>query len=232
MLSPFSIEQPWTLHWQRLPSNLKPIHYVNDKSPKERAALDALAKVGIIGGKQLFRLFRLQKKRLKQMVREQKIVRHEMRCNKQIMPVYTLGQTGAVITNVSYEPNYWVAYRLSDVLKRLVFFELYQYFQASTIVPAPEPFAGAIERNGKLFYIYSARGDVEDLMMHLKWQGPSLNERLIVITEAIKHLEPLKMYAKAIKLRVTTDEDLMASGFNFANMFYFLDERGEIVKET
>src|SRR5699024_6247623 len=232
MSSPFSIEHPWTLHWQRLPSNLKTIHYVNDKSSKERAALDALAKVGIIGGKQLFRLFRLQKKRLKQMVREQKIVRHELHVNKQIIPVYTLGQTGAIMTDVPYEPNYWVIYQTRDVLKRLLFFELYQYFHGSTIMPAPEPFVGAIELNGKPLYIYVSRGDVKDLLIYLKWKGRSFNERLIIITESMKHIEPLKMYAKDMKLRITTDQDLMADKTDIQSMFYFLDKQGECVKEA
>ncbi|ALX47719.1 hypothetical protein [Lentibacillus amyloliquefaciens] len=232
MLSPFSIEQPWSLHWQRLPSNLKTIHYVNDKSPKECAALDAIAEVGIIGGRQLARIFRLPKKRQKQMVREQKIVRHEVHVNKQIIPVYTLGQTGAVITDVPYEPNYWVVYQIRDVLKRVLFFELYQYFHESTIMPAPEPFVGAIELNGKPFYIYVSRGDVQDLLMYLKWKGRSFSERLIVITESMKHIEPLKMYAEDMKLRVTTDQDLMAGKTEIQNVFYFLGQQGEFVKEA
>ncbi|TMN20930.1 hypothetical protein [Lentibacillus cibarius] len=232
MSRPFSIEQPWTLHWQRLPSNLKTIHYVNDRSPKECAALDALAKVGVIGGKQLSRLFRLQKKRLKQMAREQKIVRHEMRVNKQIMPVYTLGQTGAFITNVSYEANYWVVYQTKGVLKRLMFFELYQFFPGAVITPAPQPFIAAIEWKGKPFYVYVCRGDIKDLLLHLKWKGSSFNERMIAITESMKHIEPLKMYAKDMKLRITTDKDLMGGDKDFQNVFYLLDEQGEFIKEA
>ncbi len=144
-------------------SNLKTINYINGESPKECAALDALAKVGIIRGKQLARLFRLPKKRQKRMVKEQKIVRHEMHVNKQIIPIYTLGQTGAIVTDVPYEANYWVKYQTKDVLKRLMFFELYQFFPGAVIIPAPQPFIAAIEWKGKPFYVYVCRGDIKDL---------------------------------------------------------------------
>ncbi|MFC2950021.1 hypothetical protein [Virgibacillus sediminis] len=227
MTSPFSIEQPWELHWKRLPSNLKKINYVNDESPKECAALEAMAKIGIVGGRQLSRLFRLPKKRLKRMVREQKIVRHELHVNKQVMPVYTLGQVGAVIAGVPYEPNYWVEYQTKDVLKRLMFFELYPYFPNSTILPAPEPFTGAIEFQGKLFHIYVSRGDIKELIMHLKWKGIG-HERLIIVAESLKHLQSLKMYARELKLRITTDEDLHAGE---GKLFYLLNQYGEFVKE-
>ncbi|MFC2947587.1 hypothetical protein [Virgibacillus sediminis] len=227
MTSPFSIKRPWELHWKCLPSNLRKMNYVNGESPKECAALDAIAKVGIIGGRQLSRLFRLPKKRLKRMEREQKIVRHELRVNKQTIPVYTLGQVGAVITEVPYESNYWVEYRTKDVLKRLMFFELYPYFPESAILSAPGPFTGAIEFQGKLFHIYVSRGDIKDLIMHLKWKGIG-QERLIIVAESLNHLQPLKIYAKEMKLRITTDEDLQAGE---GKLFYLLNQDGEFVKE-
>ncbi|GAB3051349.1 hypothetical protein [Virgibacillus ainsalahensis] len=232
MTSPFSLERPWELHWKRLPSNLRSINYINNESPKECAALGAIAKVGIIGGRQLSRLFRLPKKRLKRMEREQKIVRHEMHVNKQIIPIYTLGQAGAVITNVPYEPNYWVEYQTKDVLKRVLFFELYYYFPDAKIIPTPEPFVGAIEFHGNPFYIYVSRGGIKDLIMYLKWKGSPFAERMIVITESLKHIQPLVMHAKDMKLRTTTDQNLLAGESNIQNMFYLLDEKGAFVQEA
>ena len=80
-LSPYSLSHVWSLHWTRIPSNIKRSEFVNGESPKERKALEALAAVGLIGGAQLSRLFSLDKKRLKRMVIEKKIVRHELHRN-------------------------------------------------------------------------------------------------------------------------------------------------------
>ncbi len=74
---------------------------MNGESPKERKVLEAIAAVGLIGGgAQLSRLFSLDKKRLKRMVIEKKIVRHEIHRNKQVIPVFTLGINGAVIAGL------------------------------------------------------------------------------------------------------------------------------------
>ena len=69
-ISPYSLSHEWNLHWTRIASNIKRSPYINGESPKEREALEALAAVGIIEGAQLFRLFSLDKKRLKRMVLE------------------------------------------------------------------------------------------------------------------------------------------------------------------
>ena len=134
-LSPYSLSHDWSIYWTRIPSNIKRSSYVNGESPKERKALEALAAVGLIGGAQLSRLFSLDKKRLKRMVIEKKIVRHEIHRNKQVIPIYTLGINGAVVAglNDSYESNYWVEYKTEDVLKRLLFFQLYQHFPESKV---------------------------------------------------------------------------------------------------
>ena len=34
--------------------------------------------------------------------------------------------------------------------------------------------------NGKPIYVYVVRGDVNDLLMYLKWDGKNFNERLII----------------------------------------------------
>lgn len=232
MTSPFSIEHAWKLDWKRLPSNRSKPNYINDKSPKECAALDAIAKVGIIGGRQLSRLFGLDKKRLKRMEKEQKLVRHELRKNNQIIQIYTLGQVGGVIADLSsYPSNYWVEYQPKDVLKRLMFVELYRYFPNATIVPIPEPFVGAIEYNGKLLYTYVSRGSIKDLLLYLKWNGSSMSERLIVITESLQDIQSLSIWANNMKLRITTDHDLLDKSRNVQNKFYFFSDTKELTKE-
>lgn len=233
-ISPYSLSHEWNLHWTRIPSNVRQSDYINGESPKERRALEALAAVGIIEGALLFRLFSLDKKRFKRMVVEKKIVRHELIRNKQPIPIFTLGINGAVIGGLkdSYESNYWVEYKIEDVLKRLLFFQLFQHFTGSKALPTPEPFSGSIEFKGKPIYVYVVRGDVNDLLMYLKWKGKKFNERLIIITESLKHLESLKVIAEMFKLRVTLDINLHDTNEAFQKTFYLLDESGEFINEV
>lgn len=102
----------------------------------------------------------------------------------------------------SYESNYWIEYKIEDVLKRLLLFQLFQHFAGSKVLPSSEPFSGAIEFKGKVIYVYVVRGDVSDLLMYSKWCGKNFNERIIIITESIRHLQPLKLIIKNFKLRV------------------------------
>ncbi|KRG16856.1 hypothetical protein ACA29_02965 [Lederbergia galactosidilytica] len=103
----------------------------------------------------------------------------------------------------SYQLNYWVEYKAEDVLKRMLFFRLYQHFfekqenthgSSSMIIPTPNPFIGAIEFNQAPLYVYVVRGDTNDFLMYLKWKNKPFNERLIVIAEEIRHLEKRTTY--------------------------------------
>lgn len=231
-ISPYSLSHEWNLHWIRIPSNIKRSDYINGESPKERKALEALAAVGIIEGAQLFRLFSLDKKRLKRMSDEKKIVRHVLKRNKLAIPIFALGINGAVIAGLkdSYESNYWVEYKIEDVLKRLLFFQLSRHFPDSKIIPTQEPFSGAIQFQGKPIYVYVVRGDVSDLLMYLKWKHKYFNERLIIITESIKHLQSVKLIFEMLKLRVAIDIDLQDELEDFQNHLYFLGKSGEFIR--
>lgn len=232
-LSPYSLSHAWSLHWKRVPSNIKRSDFVNGESRKERKALEALASVGVIGGVQLTRLFSLDKKRLKRMAMEKKIVRHEIHRNKQVIPIYTLGINGAVVAGLNdcYESNCWVEYKTEDVLKRLLFFQLFQHFSESKVLPTQEPFSGAIQFQGKPIYVYVVRGDVNDLLMYLKWSGKHFKERLIIITESIRHLKPLNVHAGTFKLRVAFDVDLHNEDEDFQKLFHFVSESGEFIAD-
>ncbi|TMN20844.1 hypothetical protein [Lentibacillus cibarius] len=233
MVSPYSIQHDWHLHWTRLPSNLKEPNYINDESPKECAALDAIAKVGIIGGEQLFRLFNLGKKRLRNMVREQKLVRHELRKGKQPIPIYTLGKAGAKITSFpQYEPNDWVRFQTKDVLQMLMFFELYAFFPEAQVVPAAHPFVGAIQFKGKVFYVYVIREDTKDIQLFLKWKQHAVPQRVIMVTESWKHVAFCSNYAETTKIRITTDQELQNKHHDMSQLFYFFDKHGNVVKEV
>jgi len=232
-ISPYSLSHEWNLHWTRIPSNVRASDYINGESPKERKALEALAAVGTIEGAQLFRLFSLDKKRLKRMVLEKKIVRHELIRNKQVIPIFTLGINGAVIGGLkdSYDSNYWVEYKIEDVLKRLLFFRLFQHFPESQILPTQEPFLGAIQFMDNPIYVYVVRGNMSDLLMFLKWRGEQHNERFIIITESFHHLRPLVMINKKLKLRIALDFDLQNETVSIQDIFYLFNGSGNFVSE-
>jgi hypothetical protein len=80
--------------------------------------------------------------------------------------------------------------------------------------------------------MYVVRGDVKDLLMYLKWSGKNFNERLIIITESIRHLQPLKVIAETLKLRVALDVDLRDDNEGFQKLFYLLDEFGKFISEV
>ena len=105
------------------------------------------------------------------MVAENKVIRHEIHRNKQVILIYSLGINEAVIAGLkdSYESNYWVEYKTEDVLKRLLYFHLLQHFPKSKVLPTQEPFSRAIEFQGKPIFVYVVRGDVNDLLLYLKY---------------------------------------------------------------
>jgi len=221
-LSPFSLSHDWNLVWKRL-SSVSPPRLIGG-SPKEIRAAKAIASIGAIGGVQLSRIFfNRDRKRGPRMAKTYRLVRHEIIKGKQPIPIYTLGPNGAIMAGLSdYEVNYWVTYRVEDVLKRLLFFQLYDKFpDAPPILPAPPPFIGTILFQEKPLYVYVVRGKIEDLLMYLKWH--SLRERMIIITESLHHLEPFNMFASELKVRVTTDLDLKG---DFDELFYQWTENG------
>lgn len=234
--SPFSNTKGWVMYWQRVPTNFRPATRFNKESPHEIKALNALAAIGLISGKQLYELFGLKEKRVKVMLREHKLFRHEMQYKGHIVPLYSLGPNGAYLarTNDFYKLNYWRDYSLNHVLKCMLFFQMYKKFIEVSddvkIVPSIEPFTGIIEMDGKPFYIYVVRGDCDDLQMFRKWNA-HFNERVIVITESLRHLNPILNTLNEMKVRVTLDQHLLEDFEDIQDLFY-LFENGQFVKES
>lgn len=234
--NPFSLEKDWSVSWIILPSNFKRMKYFNGESPKELRAIKSLAAVGVISGKQLKELFGLDRKRIKLMTLEHKLVRHTLKSDKQTIPVYTLGANGAVMAGVAdvYKMNYWMAYKIEDILKRLLFFQLYKHFQNcipnASVQPSPKPFVGAIELDGKQFYVYVVCGNTNDFNMFLKW-NETFSERIILLTESLRHLEPLKWVLSNHKCRIAMNADLFSEAGQFQSIFYFMED-GEFIREV
>lgn len=229
--NPFSLQNEWVVHWRRLPSNISERPILGEIAKNEEQALRAIATVGLITSSQLLNLYQLGKNKLNRMIRRQRVVRHQLTLNnKYNISIYTLGINGAKIAEVSdyYEVNYWVRYRIEDVLKRIVFFGLYERFDGVELLPAVEPFIATLMINGKPMYVYVVRGDTNDLLMYLKWN--KFNERMIIVTESLSHLEMLKPFLHDIKLRVILDEDILNPNINIGDAFYLFKDN-EFIKE-
>ncbi|MGG3451984.1 hypothetical protein ABER98_19395 [Domibacillus aminovorans] len=67
---------------------------------------------------------------------------------------------------------------------------------------------GSIFVQNHPIYIYVLKGDVQDLMMYLKWRD--FGGRMIIITESLNHLSTLKL-SEGLKVRVALEEELRNS---------------------
>lgn len=208
-LSPFSLEHEWEIEWSILPSNTKIQSGMEITSQKEKRALMALAAVGLIGSLQLTRIFGLDKKRIRRMEGQKRVVRHILLKKGRPIPFFSLGPAAGRGIIPYYELNYWQCYAVEDILKRMLFFQLYGQFPDDTeIIPAAAPFTGVILHKGNPFYVYVERGGMQDLLLFLKWK--KVNDRILLITESLNHLEPLDSFLQDgnIKIRATTDLDM------------------------
>ena len=95
-----------------------------------------------------------------------------------------------------------------------------------------EPFSGIIQFQGRPIYVYVVRGDVNDLLMYLKWKGKHFNERLIIIAESIRHLELVKTTFYYLKVRVAKDLDLQPNNEGVLKKLHYIDEFGNFSIEN
>jgi len=208
-VSAYSMSHDWSVEWTRLPSNLKAPGHVEIESERERRALEAIAAVGLASGRQLFQVFGLDKRRVRRMVGQKRLVRHELRRAGKLAAVFTLGPGAGTYVPPGHMMNQWVGYPVEEVLKRILFFELYGMFpEGARVLPCASPFTGAIFFKEKPYYVYAVRGDMEDLLSFMKWNR--FGERVLVVTERLGHLKPLDLFLMQgeFKMRAITDGDL------------------------
>lgn len=222
-LSPFSLQHDWSLDWEIIPSASVKVHpHTHHNSLRERKALEAIASVGLIGKNQLKRLFRLKEYQLRGMSRSFKILKHKIVKNKEIVTeVYTLNQKGALLLELEdYKKNYWLEYFPDDVLKRLLYFQVFHFFSNLEIVPTPKPFIGGVKtNNGNMIYIYVAKGNNDDLLRYLKWSKKP-GQRLILVVENVNQLKPLELYLDELKVKVVIENDILREKNTKRNIFY------------
>lgn len=257
LISPFSIQHQWKIDWSFIPSNeyedvrsnkktfvtgdTRDVSLNNEtiivKSKKEKKALNLISNIGVIDGKQLYHLFAFKKKQLKAMVREKKLVEHLMYRNDSNVKrkIYTLGQIGSYVTNEEdiYRPNYWMNYSMKQVLERLIFFKLYEFFPHSYVEPPIKPFCGLLDlmNDGNFLNVYVVRGDTKDIINFFKWNENNSNKRILLITESMNHIKPILPHIKNANIIITTDQDLLKAD-SFKKLFYKLEDDGNIQKHA
>lgn len=221
-ISPFSLQHNWSVKWVRIPSSIRVDPVVNISSLRERNALEALASVGIIGKHQMIRLFSLSKKEVEMMEKSHKLVSHEIiRNNDNPTLIYTLGIKGALALELNdYEVNYWVEYKITDVLRSLLFFQVYHFFPKLQVVGTPPPFTGAVKNDENVIYVYVAKGNIDDLLRYLKWQKRT-GHRLMLIVENFNQLKPLELYFEELKVRIALEGDLISDTNAGRDIFYY-----------
>lgn len=231
-INPFSLEHNWAVYWERLRSNFRADPRVNIHSMREKKALEALSAVGVIGEKQLSRLFSLSSREIDNMKRTFKIMKHKLkRGGSSEIPIYTLGIRGAMALKLdAYESNYWTTYTIKDVMKRLLFFQLYHYFPKLKLLPAPSPFVASLLSNDNIINVYIMKGNAHELLHYLKWESNS-NHRLMIVAESLNHLSELEMFLPKVKIRVALESDLMNQSSTKDDIFYTFDkEKAEFVR--
>ncbi|WP_139490063.1 hypothetical protein [Brevibacillus dissolubilis] len=211
-LSPFSLQHGWTVQWTYRVPNIVKAHM----TLREEQVAKSLAKIGIIGGAQLSRLFfNKNKLQMKKMIHKGYVIPHVLRDQHKEIPIYTLSP---VVLN-SYGGVVWKRFTVEDVLQRMLFFQLYGKFTEKELVmierAESEPYVGIIRRKNMRFYIGVVRGNMEEWERALRWEYES--KRILLIAETLEELAPVQEMIKHRMVRVTTDHDLK---MHFNEMFY------------
>lgn len=232
--SPFSVSIPTELRWETMTTREQPSkNSLLDYSEATEELCKDLSVIGVIGGLQAQRIYlNNNKKRLKKATDLKILKRHEIIRGKNSIPIYTLGATGMMLSNGDLkDANKWKTYNAQEVLKRLVFFQLYGSLKAEdnkvSLMTSPSPFMAAINRNGKEFHILIVRGNENAINHFFRYEKEKVPKRMLIVVEELSHLMPIETMIRpyADRIRVTTDLDLSQS---FKHMFYhFHDNQWE-----
>lgn len=232
--SPFTVSLPTKLQWETMTSREQPVKNSLLNYPESLEDLcNDLGIVGVIGGVQAQRIYlNNDKKKLKKATELKFLIKHEIIRGKNNIPIYTLGATGMVMSHGDLsEANTWKTLDSKEVLKGLVFFQLYGSLKKEDdkvrVGIAPDPFIASINRNGKEFHVLVVRGNENKINLFFKYETDHIPKRMLIVVEELSHLMPIQNTLKpyANRIRVTTDLDL---SLPFAEMFYAFEDNSWI----
>lgn len=236
-ISPFSVSIPTELNWNTMTSREEPNRNgVISSSEETHILCEDLSKVGVIGSIQLKRMYlNNNKKKLNKFCDLNILKKHEILRGKNVIPLYTLGATGMFIAAGDLEQaNEWRTYDKYAVLRKLVFFQLYEVFKKQdekvTVEKSIGPFTAAINRGGKLFHVLVVRGNENEIANFLRYESEMMPKRVLLVIEDLGHIKQLEVHLKPYSksLRLTTDLDITGP---FESMFYAYKDN-DWIRET
>jgi hypothetical protein len=217
-ISPFSLRHEWNIQWQE--NDKVHENAMNWNGKEEEQLIPALANVGVLSSLQLKNLFLDgDKRKISKLCTTGKLIRHTLIRNKQEIPVFTLGPTAIEMLKDRLPFVDWKDFKISDILQRLMFFQLISTFKKENqdieIIPSVTPFVAAFKRNGKKIHVLIERGNEQEIIRTLKFYKPK--ERFIFIKEHVDHGREINEFIGDCQVRMTTDLDLNKP---FGEMFY------------
>lgn len=205
--SPFSLSFDWTF----VPTVLEdPIvaGYAPVRLPTEGLGLQAIGRIGCIGSVQIARLFHWKRHQIRRMLAEQKLVQHELKKNKNTIPIFTLGPRSIDLFKMDQPVNSWRHWSIESVLSKLVFFQfccaLQEKQKGFQILPAAWPFTGKVQMGEHIRYVLVLRGkeDAASLERELRY----CSQPIIVLSENLENVIPYNDLLTAAHLLL--DQDL------------------------
>lgn len=205
--SPFSITHDWSYVPTVLPEPIS-AGYAPIRLPMEEVGLQAIGNIGCIGSVQMSRLFHWKRHQVRRMLAENKLVQHELKKNKNSIPIFTLGPRSIQLFKIDQSVNSWRYWSTESVLSKLVFFQfccaLHEKQKGFQILPAAPPFTGKVQMGEHLRYVLVLRGqmDIVELERELRLH----TQPMIILAEKLEDVNPFNDVLSSAHLLL--DQDL------------------------
>lgn len=204
--SPFSMEHEWTFVPTILPEPVS-AGYAPMRQPLEESGLRAIGNIGCIGSVQMARLFHWRRHHVRRMLAEKKLVQHELKKNKNTIPVFTLGPRSIQLLKSDITINEWRHWEIASILRKLVFFQfccaLQDKQKAFHIQSAALPFTGKVKIGEDLRYVFVLRG--ESNVSAIKRELARCPQPIIVLAEKLEDVFPYSDVLSSAYLLLDTD---------------------------
>ncbi|MBG9728022.1 hypothetical protein ABD87_00265 [Lysinibacillus sphaericus] len=232
--SPFQNREGVRISFTTIPSGYRRVENFHNGNEKEQIVLEALAIVGLISVKSFETVFKISKTQQSYMLKNNKIVKHNLIAKGLDIPFYTLGENGAIMVGIHpvYRLNYWKEYNVEALYKRLIFLKLFERMQQQghdvkiSHQAFGTPHTAAIEySNGDKIAVYVAKGPIEDFTHFYKWaKNEDLMNRLIVVVETFEQLKEQERLLKTIPCRIVIEPTLFDSELEDIPFYFVNDE--------
>lgn len=204
--SPFSISHEWMFVPTILPEPVS-TGYAPIRLPMEEIGLQAIGHIGCMGSVQITRLFGWKRHQVRRLLAEKKLVQHELRKNKNTIPIFTLGPRSIQLLNSDQVINSWNHWDIPSVLSKLVFFQfccaLHEKQKGFQILSAAPPFTGKVQMGEHLRYVFVLRGKIDISAVERELRRCA--QPIIVLAEKMEDVAPLNDVLSSARLLLDTD---------------------------